>query len=94
MADEDLLVILSSSGNHGGHDGSSDTAADVAELKMSSLLRGLHRSIGLEITPIKRSLPFGPKPLISSVIALEYRGRVYSQTNAKRQELTFRGREP
>ena len=44
MADEDLLVILSSSGNHGGHDGSSDTAADVAGLKRRSLLRGLHRS--------------------------------------------------
>src|SRR5579872_1130242 len=30
VADEDLLVILSASDNHGGHDGSSDTAADVA----------------------------------------------------------------
>ena len=30
VADEDLLVILSPPDNHGGHDGSSDTAADVA----------------------------------------------------------------
>src|SRR5271170_6994929 len=29
VADEDLLVILSPSGNHRGHDGSSDTAADI-----------------------------------------------------------------
>ena len=30
MADEDLLVILSPPDNHRGHDGSSDTAADIA----------------------------------------------------------------
>src|SRR6202044_434597 len=30
VADEDLLVILSPPGNHRGHDGSSDTAADIA----------------------------------------------------------------
>ena len=29
MADEDLLVILSPSGNHCSHDGGSDAAADV-----------------------------------------------------------------
>src|ERR1700678_895205 len=30
VTDEDLLVILSPSSNHRGHDGSSDTAADIA----------------------------------------------------------------
>src|ERR1700691_1198756 len=30
VADEDLLVILGSSGNHRGHHGSSDTTPDVA----------------------------------------------------------------
>src|SRR5579862_2634720 len=38
VAEEDLLVILSPSGNHRGHDGSSDTAADIAHERLQCCL--------------------------------------------------------